>query len=351
MNPPDTVPANAFVNVTLSGATKNGVPIHLQRGVPRPNKPFLLDGLSDAVIGKRPPKRLPSKLPPPGDMTLHLSLGTKIGRGRVGRVYEATVDLKQSSPELTNMVLPPLVVKVSRRHDAKRLAREAFYYEEMECLQGCAIPRYYGLYQTTIPPATDFLPWTHDKVNRRPGRHGDYSDESDSESESEPESKSSDKDDDDDAEDEDADSQVYSSDEEELPTPTILSILILERVGGRIPLRKPLSDDVHEDIHTIYADFGRLGVDHCDIRYFNILRAPSSSESPLPSLPSPFTQRTYNWRVVDFDNACKSNMNADFFRGYHHGLLVRLLTNLPWGFLCNTYDIPDHVLKLDSTLK
>lgn len=197
-----------------------------------------------AITGKRPPKRLPSKLPPPGNLSLHLTLGNKIGRGRVGRVYEATVDLTKSSPELSKMVLPPLVVKISRRHDAKRLAREAYYYEEMECLQGCAIARYYGLYRTVIHPTTNFLPWTHDKINRKPGCHGDYSDESGSDSGSDSEDVSKIESDEDEDDEDDKDSEVYSSDEGEPAAPTVVSILILERLGDRMPLGKRLPSGI-----------------------------------------------------------------------------------------------------------
>ncbi|CAL1706344.1 unnamed protein product [Somion occarium] len=340
MDPPNAVAANAFVNVTLSGVTKDATPLILNRGVPRPNKPYLLDGAPKiAITGKRPRKRLPSKLPPPGNLKFHLALGNKIGRGRVGRVYEATIDLTKSSPELSKMVLPPLVVKVSRRHDAKKLQREAYYYEEMECLQGSVIPRYYGLYQTTIQPTTDFLPWTHDKVNRRPGRHGDYSDESGSDSDSEEASKAASNDDDDEEDnDDDQESEVYSSDEEEPAAPTVVSILILERLGDRLPLRKPLPAGIQEELETIYSDLAQLGVDHCDIRYYNMLSAPSPANSPLPSLPSPFTQRTYGWRLIDFDNACKSNMNPMVFYGYHHDVIARLVYNLPWGVIFEPWD-------------
>lgn len=46
--------------------------------------------------------------------------------------------------------------------------------------------------------------------------------------------------------------------------------------------------------------------DTLDIRYNNILRAPQFSQA-LPSLPSPVTKRTYEWRMVDFEMAIKCN--------------------------------------------
>ena len=81
----------------------------------------------------------------------------------------------------------------------------------------------------------------------------------------------------------------------------------------------------------MYADLARLGVDQNSIRYYDILRAPEPGSTPLPSLPSPFTQRTYEWRIIDFDGAYKSNRCASLFAGRNGGYLHRLLHNLPWG--------------------
>ncbi|CAL1706326.1 unnamed protein product [Somion occarium] len=348
------VPANAFSNVVLSGVAKD-VPsstprdIILTGGKPRPNKPFMLDGYTS-----RPPKRLPSRLPPPGNMKLHLAIGNKIGRGRVARVFEATVDLDKSSPELASMALPPLVVKISRREDAKKLAREAYYYEEMECLQGSVIPRFYGLFEATIPPEVEFVPWVYDKFNPTTRRY----DDSGSESEEEREDTSDDDSDDDDGgsfeddnndddksnadPDGDDDSEDYHSDSDDddernrdndppvVPRPTLVSILVLERVGGRMPIGQRLPPALLEELDEMYSDLAKLGVDHVDIRYFNILRAPEPLPD-LPSLPSPFTQRTYNWRLVDFDNSFKTNRPLNMWFGYYHCVLDRLLANLPYG--------------------
>ncbi|CAL1706348.1 unnamed protein product [Somion occarium] len=340
MDPPNAVPANAFVKLPFQAPLRTARLSFSIAGCRVPINPTCLMMMRPRKLSQE--NDLPNVFHPNfhlGNLSLHLTLGNKIGRGRVGRVYEATVDLTKSSPELSNMVLPPLVVKISRRHDAKRLAREAYYYEEMECLQGCVIPRYYGLYQTVIQPSMEFLPWAHDKVNRSPGCHGDYSDKDDSDPGSESDSESDcDDDSDKDKDDEDSeDSEVYSSDEEELPTPTMVSILILERVGGRLPLGKPLPAGIQGTLEALYADLAQLGVDHCDIRYYNILQAPGP-DNPLPSLPSPFTQRIHRWRLISFDEACKSNMSPMVFYGYHHDLLARLVYNLPWGEIYEPWD-------------
>ena len=85
------------------------------------------------------------------------------------------------------------------------------------------------------------------------------------------------------------------------------------------------------ELKTMYADLARLGVDQDDLRYYNILRAPARGSSPLPSLSSPFTQRTYRWRIVDFDRACKSNVEREVAACKNDGYLDRLLINLPYG--------------------
>lgn len=98
------------------------------------------------------PTRLPSALPPPGHLTLQLHIGDRLGRGRTSGVYDASIDLQNSSPELAELAVPPLVVKVSRPGRERALDNEAFFYEEMESLQGIVIPRYYGFFKGELPP-------------------------------------------------------------------------------------------------------------------------------------------------------------------------------------------------------
>ena len=72
------------------------------------------------------------RLPRPGEMTLSLCVSREIGHGRVGRVYEANVNLAESSSLLQTMVLPPLVVKIARKDRSSALLPEAWNYEEMQ---------------------------------------------------------------------------------------------------------------------------------------------------------------------------------------------------------------------------
>jgi len=68
-----------------------------------------------------------------------------------------------------------------------------------------------------------------------------------------------------------------------------------------------LTVDVDRDqIYGLYRELVYLSIAHRDIRYYNILYAPPSpsSSSDLPvAFESPFTNRTYKYRLVDFDRS------------------------------------------------
>ncbi|CAL1698792.1 unnamed protein product [Somion occarium] len=355
------LPSNAFSSIILSGVAKHNseeIDVQLNRGTPRANKPFIV---KERGRPPKPPTPPPSQLPPPGNLTLHLKVGPKIGRGRVGRVYEASVVTDNSSAELAGMVLPELVLKISRRQDSKKLAREAYYYQEMECLQGVAIARCYGVYETIVPADWDFLPWKSDPLDAskrqyksdsdisdsecedsesddyRPDQYSDYeSDEDEDEEHDKKEKKEQTLDtetkDAERVEDEMDNDDYFDSDDEETPVPvdTPLAILILERLGERVPLGQPLPKGFKQHIYGLYHDIAELGVDHVDIRWQNILSVPRSP-STLPSLPSPFTGRKYKWRLVDFDRSYKTNRTAAHSYCYHVEYLSALLNGIPYG--------------------
>ena len=179
----------------------------LHRSTPEPNEPFILP--PPGVVGDQPPERLPSQLPPPGNLQLSLQAVKIIGDGRASRVVEVSVLDEESSPELSTMLLPPLAMKISRPWDEASLIKEAFYYEEMECLQGSVVPRYYGVYEATVPEDCLFRLWDSDIRKEEEKRQKRI--------------------------------QKKNRPYPPLPPPSVVRILLLERVGGRMPLAKPLS--------------------------------------------------------------------------------------------------------------
>lgn len=91
-----------------------------------------------------PPREM-SQLPLPGNLELTLALGKALGRGATGDVFPCNV----VSVSGEDKSIPPLVIKVSGW--AHALEKEAWWYEEMECLQGSCVPRCYGIYSAAMP--------------------------------------------------------------------------------------------------------------------------------------------------------------------------------------------------------
>ena len=121
-----------------------------------------------------PPTRPPSKLPPPGDHCLHASLQPdRLGHGRVGSVYSITID----GPGAYS--LPPLVIKVAARHRSEMLAREAWFYEEMEYIQGSSIARCYGLFTAEIDSSSEVMDWAESDETYDPDEVDDSEDDDD----------------------------------------------------------------------------------------------------------------------------------------------------------------------------
>ena len=200
-----------------------------------PNRPIISG--SRLVYGTTPPVRPPSKLPPPGNLTLSLRLGERIGSGRSGVVFDVSVDADHSSPEIASLAIPPLVAKISRHKHHLDLQHEAFYYDEMECIQGIVIPRFYGLFQGRLPAGASLFPpgeREEDAMQLQP--------DSDSESESEDTST-------DDATEDDNDVVSYLDPEikgrlrEIKEDVSIVSVLVLERLGGKLPIGEELPED------------------------------------------------------------------------------------------------------------
>ena len=90
-------------------------------------------------------------------------------------------------------------------------------------------------------------------------------------------------------------------------------------------------------LEDAFGHLAVLGIDHDDVRYPNILRAPSGPGS-LPSLPSPWTHETYEWRIVDFHSATKTNVGFDFLTSKYHQLLDILFWNLPRDYRTREID-------------
>ncbi|KAF8461156.1 hypothetical protein JB92DRAFT_3072774 [Gautieria morchelliformis] len=348
------VPSNAFSSLIIGGLIKiNGV---------QPGKPLLASAECFANPGGLLPVRPPSKLPPPGNLCLHVSLEPeRLGYGRVGSVYSLRID------DTNQYALPSLVIKVAARRRSDDLAREAWFYEEMEDIQGVAIARCYGFFTAEIEQNSEVLDWAE-------------SDADCDEEEVDVRGEDSPSEDDGDTDDTwnfyawtDADDLVMEefsweavlnrNDErrklrEKLrqerrdkrartikPTradlvsvrnrsdKTFLSVLVLERLGDVIPIGVPL-ETLKPDVREIYSDMGRFGVEHIDIRWRNILAAPATDQS----IVCPYHRHRHQWRVVDFDLSRKSNHLHSGIETAAKGWLQTILNGLEEGYVVEPWD-------------
>lgn len=192
---PESAPApasRASLTLTLldaisgDGTTTTPLPLVFEKRSPLPPdlvKPVWVDEEPTRPMHVR---RLRTEVPNPDpvDTGLHdlppnltINLGECIGHGRSGLIFKVQVEpvapiapVEPSSPSGSSGIstpsttaLPALVAKIGRQHFNKWLLREAWFYEEMQSLQGLVIPRCYGLYSALIPHpsnhASSFLPW------------------------------------------------------------------------------------------------------------------------------------------------------------------------------------------------
>ncbi|KZV85875.1 hypothetical protein EXIGLDRAFT_841163 [Exidia glandulosa HHB12029] len=295
-------PLNAVAAVILEGLVqhKDGSPIsaifHRHELLPDmvqvyPVKAIHEGGYIPLAGAYRPDGVVPrsrSTLPPSGDVRLSLKLGKFIGDGRSGIVFEA----EQLPTTVAEHAFPPLVVKVVRQERCQSGAREAWFYDHLECLQGVVIPRCYGWFGLRLTPEWEVPAWsTYPSSNRGT-----------------------------DAKEGPAEFMNYHISELREknvgPSPLMtelaaardrLFILVMERVGDwfqRHPTYK-------SELSAAYTELAHMSVDlSLDIKGNNVCKAPVSPPG-LPSLPSPLTGRTHNIRLLDLELALWTDWSVE----------------------------------------
>ena len=79
-------------------------------------------------------------------VTVQFTLGRKLDEGGTGMVYEV-ISSPIDSQGSAGAEIPPLVAKIGARSKNKRIAREAWFYDELQTLQGVMVPRCYGCFE------------------------------------------------------------------------------------------------------------------------------------------------------------------------------------------------------------
>ncbi|KAI0051292.1 hypothetical protein FA95DRAFT_1602767 [Auriscalpium vulgare] len=218
--------------------------------------------------------------------------------GRCGSVFRTQVthlaDADGNPIALDTVVMPELVLKVARRARRPFLAHEAWFYEEMESLQGVTVPRCYGYFHGELQSGLSvnmkgwLESWPH---------------------------------------------QLNWFDE---PGNTRVCVLLLERVGGLTePGQKPFPH--REDLVDAMEDLTCLSIVHGDIRWENILHAtPDSSVASASTgagIMCPRHQVIHHYRFIDFEDAYRTNMLKQRIQEDAKDHLDHLLDMMEDGFV------------------
>ncbi|KZV88095.1 hypothetical protein EXIGLDRAFT_839520 [Exidia glandulosa HHB12029] len=296
------LPLNAVAAVTLEGIVQHidGSPIsatfHRHELLPDMVQVYPVKDLDDGFFippegTYRPEGVVPrsrSTLPPPGNVHLNLKLGKFIGDGRSGIVFEA----EQLSNAVVEHAFPPLVVKVVRRERCQSGAREAWFYDHLECLQGVVLPRCYGWFELQLTPEWEVPAWSTFPTSKRgtdakegPAEFMNY--------------------------------HIFELREKNIgPSPLMtelaaardrLFILVMERMGDCFQ-RHPTYES---ELSAAYTELALMSVDlSLDIKGNNVCKAPVSPPG-LPNLPSPLTGRTHNIRLLDLELALWTDWSVE----------------------------------------
>ncbi|KAF8524650.1 hypothetical protein BU17DRAFT_84713 [Hysterangium stoloniferum] len=337
-------PQNAFSSIEIEGLLKKNdqnVMLTCKRGVSIPANP-----LHDESGRVRPDGfwvRPPSKLPAPGNGTLRVIVKDQLGQGRIGTVYSVDIVSPEERP-----YIPPLVIKVSDRYRSAKLAREAWFYEEMEHLQGVSIGRCYGFFQVELTEECEVPNWRkiseesaeeadeeercslRDSVwSRESARYGAVIRE---ERAREPSSKRV-VDSWEDYEDRTRRHAAFFT-----PNPAahltfvrkhhLISVLVLEQLGDHLPVGVTL-EGIEQDVYDLHEDLGMLGIRAIDVHWRNILEASGTSEK----LVCPYHGYQHNWRLIDFDLAQKTDRPMKRAAASAHSFLETIFRNLVEGVI------------------
>lgn len=245
----------------------------------------------------------PKSRPPPqplGSLHLQASVGEYLGHGHSSTVF--ALENVHLSDAPTDAQVPELVVKIARINRVTSLIRETWYYDEMQILQGVALPRCYGYFETTLSADADEKELLHRLFKKFPAEvDGEHNAALNRDTLIGP---------------------LHPVLEERRTRRDILAVLVMERLGSRLPIGLPVPEETRQDIMGLYEEIGYFCVDNSrDVRVQNILRAPSSPPG-LPSVPSPFTQRVHNWRMIDFEFAVQTNL-SNFTLDYRYYVQVK----------------------------
>ncbi|KAI0314532.1 hypothetical protein OF83DRAFT_1174655 [Amylostereum chailletii] len=245
------------------------------------------------------PSRPQSTLPLAQNLHATATLGEWSGHGQVAQVYElSNVQIQGSALPVD---IPPLVVKVAFKHRVASLAREAWFYDELESLQGPVVPRCYGWFEMDLRTSPKEAPYTVIGWPKSTMFGTDPCIERELSHERVPHA------------------MLVERDSRR----DILSILVLEKLGNTLRWKQSgkLPKGTYKDVYALYHKIAQLGISMAeDISLNDILRAPpppidAQSVTTSPGPDSGTVNHMY--RIIDFDMAVKTNRTPEILAQDH----------------------------------
>lgn len=246
-----------------------------------------------------PPRLIIQSPPPAANVDLDLNLDHFVDVNHSGVVYA-------SSLSTDSRKISQFAIKFAGCNRNKNLLREAWFYDELQSLQGASVPRCYGYFHAILPAKWTIVPWQD---------HGNEIN---------------------DAELTDESFKLlgefnmsYRPVLARFERGQCLGLMLLECLGEPFLKERsgaPIPDGIIQSIYKAYADLGFLGIEHGSVRPPNILRViPNANQ---PSLTSPFSDLTHDFRLVDFESARKTNGTIMATGLTHASLLETMLDEL-----------------------
>ncbi|KAH8110961.1 hypothetical protein DFH11DRAFT_1618065 [Phellopilus nigrolimitatus] len=234
---------------------------------------------------------------------------------------------------IENAMFPRLCIKIALPGKSYRLSKEAWCYEEMEKLQGIAIPRCFGWSEAEL--GTGWLVNAPESDIDSDSGSGDSDDES------------GDWDSCDDSYDSDVPDDPKNPnklqyrefgkrrnlEKARLQSSNIVSILLLEELGERLLDVPEFLQPIRDDVQAIYEDICEMGIHHGDYRPHNILRAANCVPG-FPSVKCPRHGYEHQWRIIDFHIAHKVNLLPSNLMNPVKTKLLGIPVPEAYGFQC-----------------
>ncbi|KAH6903226.1 protein kinase subdomain-containing protein PKL/ccin3 [Coprinopsis sp. MPI-PUGE-AT-0042] len=277
----------------------SGSSLSLKPTLSFPAPPYTLEDQDKPLPASRVPKD-PSR----AEGCLELRLLDFIAEGRISTVYAATVvSATHQGIDITSTMPKKVCIKFAKKHSCRSLARDAWFYEQLQDWQGIMTPQSFGFYTSTADEqpdspksfTNDFIPWQNHRVHVR---YDPYVASWGISMDWVPDDQPSAKIDYIDAGGIKTSSHWYHWAVNDANP--VIAVQVMELLGD--PCEKIWKK---KEILEVVDDMNHVGVYHSDLSAWNVLEANHDNQDTTRLCPRHKT--VHRWRIIDFDRASVVN--------------------------------------------